>query len=433
LAPAEIGFILNDSGCSVVIAHSSLLAKLEPVRADVPVQTYVVLPDSDDAIPAWAQPFDVLQGQDELPIEEAPQLTEADPMALIYTSGTTGTPKGAIWTHGTTLGTSMVQALRWGFSEDSVGSVPGPLYHVGGFEAVIAPMLLVHGKAVYLSTSGFSVDHMLDVIRAEDVTDMLCFSFFLHDMLRLEDLEDRISPSLRRVIDGADTLMPWAVDEFHRRLPHVKLVQVYGSTETGGICTSLEPPYFKDQPKSVGRPMPLNNVRVAKPDKTIAGVDEVGEIEVQGPGVCAGYWQRPDANAESFVDGWFKTGDLGSVNTNGFLTLEGRSKDMIRSSGENIYPAEIEKVLTRHPAIKDAAVVGVPDPRFQEVGCAVLVSISAEAPDEDELRSYCREHLAGYKVPKYFIWVDDLPRNASSKVLKYVLREQYREIGVVTR
>src|SRR3954451_90045 len=183
LPPADIAFTLGDSGCSVVIAHSSLLEKIEPIRAEANVRTYVAIPDSDDPLPDWTEPFEAIQGQTELEIEEAPRLTEEDPMALIYTSGTTGTPKGAIWNHGTTLATAKAQAMRWGFSEDTVGSVPGPLYHVGGFEAIIAPMLLVHGKGVYLSTSGFSVEHMLDVVRDEGVTDMLCFSFFLHDML----------------------------------------------------------------------------------------------------------------------------------------------------------------------------------------------------------------------------------------------------------
>jgi fatty-acyl-CoA synthase len=433
LAPAEIAFILTDSGCNALVAHSSLLGTVGAVRNEVGVGTYIVLPDSEDPIPDWAKPFDALQGTDELSPEDAPRLTAEDPLSLVYTSGTTGRPKGAIWTHGNTLATATAQSLRWGFSESTVGLVPGPLYHVGGLEAILAPMLLVHGKGVYLSSRGFTVEHMLDVIRAEEVTDSLSFSFHLHEILRLEDLEARISPSLRRVIDGADTLMPWAVEEFHRRLPGVELVQVYGSTETGAICTSLEHRYFKDHPKSVGRAMPLNRVRVVTPEGALAGVDEVGEIEVQSPAVIAGYWERPDANEESFDDGWFRSGDLGSVNADGFVTLAGRAKDMIRSAGENIYPAEIEKVLTRHPAVQDAAVIGVSDPRYVEVGCAVVVLASAEAPDPEELRSYCREHLAGYKVPKYFVFADELPRNASSKVLKYVLREQYREIGAVTR
>ncbi len=433
LAPAELSFILADSGCAVAIVHSSLVEKVAPVREEAGVRTYVVLQDSDHPAPDWAEPFELLQGKVELTPEDAPDVTASDAMALIYTSGTTGRPKGAIWTHGNTLATATAQALRWQFSADTVALVPGPLYHVGGFEAVLAPVMIMHGKGVYLGSRGFTVDRLLEAVRDDEVTDCLIFSFNLHELLRLDDLEGRIAPSLRRMIVGADTLMPWAVDEFRRRLPDIELTQVYGSTETGGVATTLEDRYFNGHPKSVGRPLPLTEARVVMPDRALAAIDEVGEIEIRSGAVCHGYWQRPDANRETFIDGWCRTGDLGFVNSAGFLTLAGRAKDMIRSGGENIYPAEVEKVLTAHPEVQDAAVIAVPDERFQEVGCAILVLRPDETLDENAMRLYCREHLAGYKIPKYFRRADDLPRNASGKVLKYVLREQYQELGVAVR
>jgi fatty-acyl-CoA synthase len=426
LAPAEIGFILGDSSASVAIIHSSLLAKAEQVRR-AGVATYVVLPDSDDPVPDWAVPFDALRGREPLATEDAPEVAADDAIALIYTSGTTGSPKGAIWTHGNTLAAATAQALRWQFSEDTVALVPGPLYHVAGFESLISAALLMHGKGIHLASRGLTVERVLDVVREEQVTDCLVFTFQLSEILRLDDLEARVPPSLRRMITGGDTLMPWVFDEFRRRLPGVELSQVYGSTETGSIATTLEHRFFADQPKSVGRPLPSAEVRVVKSDGVLAGVDEVGEISVRSAAVCAGYWQRPEANERTFDDGWCRTGDLGTVNAGGFLTLAGRAKDMIRSGGENIYPAEVEKVLTLFPGIKDAAVIGVPDERFTEVGCAVLVVSADDPPDDDALRSYCRERLAGYKVPKHFVRVDELPRNASGKVVKYMLSEQYHE------
>jgi len=433
LAPTEVGFILGDSGCSAVIVHSSLLGKLEPVRDELSVASYVVVPDSENPLPDWAQPFDALRRAAPLDPVDAPALGREDPMGLIYTSGTTGLPKGAIWTHGTTLATATAQALKWGFSERTVSLVPGPLYHVAGFEAVIAPTLLMHGTGVCLASGAFTVEHWLDVAIEERVTDGLLFSFNLNELLRLDDLEERYPESMRHIITGADTLMPWAVDEFHRRLPGAELTQVFGSTETGAIVCSLEHDEFEGQTTSVGRPLPMNEIRVTRRDGTLAEADEVGEIEVRGATVCAGYWQRPEANEESFVGGWFRTGDLGFVNGKGYLTLAGRAKDMIRSGGENIYPAEVEKVLTRHPGIQDAAVIAVPDERYGEVGCAVLVVIPDSGPDDDEVRAYCRERLAGYKVPKHFLRADELPRNASGKVLKYVLREQHNGVGAVAR
>jgi acyl-CoA synthetase (AMP-forming)/AMP-acid ligase II len=208
-------------------------------------------------------------------------------------------------------------------------------------------------------------------------------------------------------------------------MPGIRLSQVYGLTEGGAIATALDDTDFDHHPRSVGRPLPLTEAKVVPPTGGPTEVDEVGEILVRGPGVCAGYWQRPEANRDTFVEGWCRTGDLGSVNAQGFLSLVGRAKDMIRSGGENIYPAEIEKVLTDHPFVQDVAVVAVPDPKYVEVGCAVVVATAGVEFDETTLHAYCRERMASYKVPKYFIRRDELPRNASGKVLKYVLREQY--------
>jgi fatty-acyl-CoA synthase len=428
LAPAELKFILTDSGCKAVIIHSSLLEKVEPVREETGVDTFVVRPDSSREIPTWAQPFDVLLGRDPLTQADQPAVTEDDPMALLYTSGTTGLPKGAIWTHGNTLGGATMQALRWGFSPDTVALVPGPLYHAGGFEAVTAPALLVHGTAVCLPSGKFSVEHLIEVLDQEQVTDCLFFSFMLNDLLRVDDVEKRLPPSLTHFIIGGDTMMPWVVEEVRRRLPQIRLTQVYGLTEGGAITTTLDDRDFDTQPGSIGRPLTMAEAKVVTDGNDLAPVGEVGEILVRSPAVSPGYWERPEANREIFTDGWCRTGDLGYVNPDGFLVLAGRAKDMIRSGGENVYPAEIEKVLTEHPGIQDAAVVAVPDPKFIEVGCAVLVLKAGADVGEAALRAYCRERLAAYKIPKYFVHQDELPRNASGKVLKYVLREQYQAV-----
>jgi fatty-acyl-CoA synthase len=432
LAPAELRFILADSGCDVVIVHGSLAGKLGSVRDETGVRTCLVLPGSGgpgpgDAVPSWAQPFTALQGRDPLAPADAPEITDADPIALLYTSGTTGLPKGAIWTHGNTVGIASMQALKWQFSDRTVALVPGPLYHAGGFEAVLSPVLLTHGTAVCLESGGFTVDRLLEVVRAENVTDCLLFSFMLNELLRLPDLEAQVPASLRRFIVGSDTVMPWVFEEMERRLPAVELVQVYGLTEGGAIATTLDHDDYRKQPKSVGRPIPLTEVRVTGRDGALTAPGEVGEIEVRSPAVSTGYWQRPEASRETFAGGWCRTGDLGFVSADGFLTLAGRAKDMIRSGGENVYPAEVEKILTGYPGVKDVAVIGVPDDRYDEVGCAVIVSGPGGQLDAAALGAYCREHLAGYKVPKHFRSVGELPRNASGKVLKYVLREQYRQ------
>ncbi|MDR7166943.1 acyl-CoA synthetase (AMP-forming)/AMP-acid ligase II [Nocardia kruczakiae] len=431
LAPAELRFILNDSGCKAVVIHSSLLAKVEPVRAELSVETFVVRTDSERETPEWAHPFDVLGGH--APLGDAPEVAAGDPMSLLYTSGTTGLPKGAVWTHANTVAAATAQALRWRFSPQTVALVPGPLYHAGAVEAVTAPALLMHGRVVTLASGNFTVDHLLELIEREQVTDCLLFSFMLNEMLHLGDLERRLPESLRHFIIGGDTMMPWMVAEVRRRLPGIRLTQVYGLTEGGAIATTLDDEDFDSQPDSIGRPLPLAEVKVWNGDGDIAAgeaaVGEVGEIVVRSGAVCAGYWNRPAANRDTFVDGWCRTGDLGYVNADGFLILAGRAKDMIRSGGENVYPAEIEAVLTAHPQIQDAAVIAVPDPKYTEVGCAVLVAEAGVHLDEAALRAYCRERLASYKVPKYFVEQDELPRNASGKILKYTLRARYENAG----
>jgi fatty-acyl-CoA synthase len=428
LTAAEISLILSDSATSVLLVHSSLLHRLENIRSQVGVGTYVVVPDSEDAVPSWAHPFGAMQGTEPFAEADLPQVDSTDPISLIYTSGTTGAPKGAIWSHANVIGAASAQALRWGFSKDTVALVPGPLYHVGAFEAVFMPALLMQGKAVYLASGNFSVDRFLEVLHEEQVTDCLLFPFILTELLHRENIEDLLPKSLRRFILGGDTLMPSTAQEVKRRLPHIKVAQVYGLTEGGAIATTLEDEDFLNQPNSIGRPLPMGEARVVRKDGTAADEGETGEIEVRNPGVSDGYWNRPDASAETFHDGWCRTGDLGYVNEDGFLHLGGRAKDMIRSGAENVYPAEVERVLSAHPDVMLIAVVGVPDRRFTEVGCAVIVAEPGVTIDADQLRSYSREQLAGYKIPKYFVFVEDLPRNASGKVLKYVLRQTYSQI-----
>jgi fatty-acyl-CoA synthase len=312
-----------------------------------------------------------------------------------------------------------------------VALVPGPIYHAGGFEAVVAPALLMHGRAVFLPSGNFTVDRLLEVLRAEQVTDCLLFPFMLTELLHRADLERLLPGSVRHFVLGGDTLMPSTAAEVKRRLPGIKLTQVYGLTEGGAIATTLEDADFLAQPKSIGRPVPLAEARVLAPGGGPAGPGEVGEIEVRGPAVSHGYWNRPDATRETFHDGWCRTGDLGYVNAAGFLHLAGRAKDMIRSGGENVYPAEVEKVLAEHPRVLEAAVVAVADTRYGEVGCAIVVPEAGEAADAGALRAFCRERLAGYKVPKHFVFAEQLPRNASGKILKYQLRAAHADIESV--
>jgi fatty-acyl-CoA synthase len=428
LTPSELQFMLSDSGCELVLVHASLLDRIEPIRADTAIRHCVVLEDVATPTPTWALTSDAfVSGIEPIPITDY-EPSGDDGMALLYTSGTTGLPKGALWTHGNTVSIGAIQTMKWGFGKHTVTLTPGPTYHAGGFEALLLPTLLSHGTAVFLSSTGFSVERLLEVICAEQVTDALVYSFMLYDFLRVPDIGDRVPASLRRIYCGGDTIMPWVGEEMRRVLPGVELTQLYGLSEGGAVATALDHADCVEQPGSIGRPMPLTEARVVDPAGAMVAPGEVGELQVRSPAVCDGYWRRPESNRETFVDGWARTGDLATVNAQGFVFLAGRAKDMIRSGGENIYPAEVEAVLTDHPGLGDAAVVAVPDEKYNEVGCAVIVERASGAVSDEDLRAHCRKRLAGYKIPKYFVRVTELPRNGAGKVLKYQLREQYAQI-----
>jgi len=425
LAPPEVAFILEDSGADALVVHSSLVEKVGPAREQLDLGRVFVLRDSEDPIPDWAEDFDALRGAAPLDPADAPEVGPDDPLTLAYTSGTTGNPKGAIWTHGNTMSFGTMQCIKWQFSRDTVALVPGPVYHAGGFETMIVPALVAGGTGVCIRSGGFSVEHLVDVINEVGATEVLLFSFMFYELLRLPNIEQRLSPTVKRLLVGGDTVFPWAFEDCSKRFPDIGLYQLYGLTEGGAITTTLDPQDLSSQPNSIGRPMPFAEAQVVTGEGALAAPDEVGEIWVRSPAVSPGYWQRPEVNEKTFVDGWCRTGDLGSVNADGYLSLAGRAKDMIRSGGENIYPAEVEKVLTKHEAVSDAAVIGVPHERFNEVGCAIVILKGDAELDTDALALYCREHMAGYKVPKHFIQVEEFPRTPSGKVMKFVLREQY--------
>jgi fatty-acyl-CoA synthase len=429
LAPSELEYIVNDSACAVLCFHSSLADRLDLVRGRGRVEHLLALeePGTGAPIPQWALPLDEsARAQTPLPTV---RIEQDDVVMLMYTSGTTGRPKGVKWTHANTLWHASLQAMKFGFGEDTVALTTGPFYHAGAFEVFLLPALLSRGRAVGLSSGGFSIDRLVSVIEQTGVTDVLLYPFMLYDLLRHPRCDREALTSLRRIKCGGDTIMPWAADALRQSLPGVELVVTYGLTEGGANSTYLDFTDVASHGNTVGRPLPLTRVQVIRPDWTQAEPGEVGEIAVSGPAVSPGYWNAPEATAETFVDGWCRTGDLGTLDADGYLMVTGRLKDMIRSGGENIYPAEVEAVLTSHPAVRDAALIGVPDAKYVEVGCAVVVIDPRTPISDEELREHCRAHLAAYKCPKHWVRVEELPRNPAGKVLKYQLRDTYAGIG----
>ncbi|MCW3101300.1 MAG: AMP-dependent synthetase and ligase [Chthonomonadaceae bacterium] len=421
LGPDELEFALCDSDACVLLADAALLGVLEDRRERLPVRHYVAAGDRDP--PSWALPWTRLESA---PHAEPPvPLPDADaPAMLMYTSGTTGRPKGALWSHGTTTWWTAMQVMEWGLTADSVTMVTGPLYHIGGLENYALPTLAVGGRVVLLRSRDFDLGRTLQIASRERVTDLLLFPTMISQWLQSPELHDIDLSSVTRIFTGGDPLLPWAVSAMRERFGWMDLVQVYGLTEGTPIAACGAPGAAFEDPAIVGRAFPFTEVAIRDPEGQDLPDGQRGEIWIRSPAVALGYWRRPEATAEVFVDGWCRSGDLG-VAEHGGLRITGREKDMIRSGGENIYPAEVEDALLRHPKIADAAVIGVSDPVYIETVCAVVVLRPGERMTEQEVITACAQRLAGFKKPRRVEFVDELPRTASQKVMKYLLRESF--------
>lgn len=432
LSPSELEYVLVDSGCSVVVLHTSRVPQLDPIRAGVPVRRWFALEDGPDPVPDWADEpaLAAASAQD----DDMSRPAGSDPLMLMYTSGTTGRPKGVIWTHDNALWLASGQSVKWSYTSRTVAMTTGPLYHAGAFEVMLLAALFVHGTAVTMSSGGMTTERIIETIRRASVTHVMLYPFLLYGLLRDESLSRADIGSLDRILCGGDPVLPWALSAVDVKFPGVELQQGYGLTEGGTMSTCLDHEDRFEHPDSVGRPMPLTQVRTVLEDGTSAGAGEVGEVWVRSPTVTAGYWNKPAETAETYVDGWLRTGDLGRITADGFLVITGRAKDMIRSGGENIYPAEVETALAVHPDVAAVAVVAVPDARYREVGCAVVVRSetgSARSDDavEQDLRVHARDKLAAYKGPKHYAFVAELPVNAAGKLQKHLLRAEYASLG----
>jgi fatty-acyl-CoA synthase len=325
-----------------------------------------------------------------------------DGLLLIYTSGTTGKPKGALLTHANCFWTNLSFDLATGVTRDDVVLQVLPQFHCGGWN--VQPLLAWWKGARVVLERSFDPARCLDLIERKRVTTLMGVPANYLFMAQEPAFARADLSSLRRAIVGG-AAMPEALIELWAERG-VEIVQGYGLTEAAPNVLCLPPEDALRKIGCAGKPYPFVECDL-RPD---------GELVVRGPNVFAGYWRNPEATAEAFVDGWLLTGDIAERDEEGYYRICGRVKDMFVSGGENVYPAEVESVLHEHPAVREAAVVGVPDARWGEVGLAFVVL--ERAVTDDELAAFCRERLARYKVPKAFRRIDALPRSAMSKVVK---------------
>ncbi len=351
------------------------------------------------------------------------------PAILMYTSGTTGSPKGALLPHRKTLFNSLNAGLDFGIRSEDRVLVVAPLFHSLGLQILALPLLYAGGSLILRDR--FEPHDVWNTVSRERITyfgGVPSMHQRLHDALSAGATVDKDLESLRFVFTAGSAIASELVHRFEQR--GILLMQGYGQTESSTLCC-LRPEDAVRKAGSVGRPVFHAEVRIVtleSRDREVAdwcdtAIGETGEIVVRGPITMLGYWNDPIATAETLRDGWLLTGDLARFDDEGFVTLVGRSKDMIISGGENVYPAEVEAVYREHPDIREIAVVGVPDERFGEAGRAHLLLEPGARFDRTALDVWARERLAVFKIPKHYVIEEELPRTASGKVRKHALRD----------
>jgi fatty-acyl-CoA synthase len=418
LVARELSFIVNDSQPKVLICGPEFTEVLAELRPTVSVEHYVSVEgaDIDGAVPYEDS---TVKAADTEPAR--PPMDGDTPYAILYTSGTTGSPKGAVIPHRQVLFNAINTVVSWGLTEKDVSPVFTPLFHAGGLFAFLTPILYIGGRIVLGRT--FDVEGTLRVIQDEKCTVILGVPTIFQMWLESPNFEDADFSHVHFFISGGAPCPPALMEEWRKR-KQIIFRQGYGLTEVGANCFAMTDEDSIPKTGSVGKPIFHSQMRLVDENGQDA---PVGQLLIKGPHVCLGYWKREDATAEAIVDGWFHTGDVARMDEDGFFYIIGRAKDMIISGGENVYAAEVEAVFREHRAVVDAALIGMPDEKWGEVGLMVVTTQKGAAVTEDELKAFCAGRLAKYKVPKKVIFADALPYSPYGKVVKAELRKQYLE------
>jgi len=346
-----------------------------------------------------------------------------DLAAILYTSGTTGRSKGAMLSHGNLLSNAQVLKDFWGWKPGDVLIHALPIFHVHGLFVAIHGALLNGSKMIWLSK--FEPKKVIE--KLPEATVFMGVPTLYVRLLAEPGLTVEACRHMRLFISGSAPLLIETFRDWQARTGHT-ILERYGMSETAMLTSN---PYEGGERRggTVGPALPDVRLRVVDDAGQDVPAGEIGHIQVQGPNVFQGYWRMPEKTAEEFtLDGYFKTGDVGKIDADGYVAIVGRSKDLIISGGYNVYPAEIEGVLNELPGVAESAVVGVPHPDFGEVGVAVVIARPGAAPDGAQIVAALKSQLANFKVPKQCFVVGELPRNTMGKVQKNLLREQYKAL-----
>jgi len=419
LSAGELAQLLADAEPRALIYSEEFAATVDALRGSGGGRGYV-------ALTAKAAEGDIAFAErDGFPdtTPALPPLTLDAPWVICYTGGTTGLPKGCILTHGNVLWNAINTVMSWGVGADDCAILNAPLFHTGGLNVFTAPLVLAGGTSVVCK--GFDVDQVFDLVAGGEVT----VFFGVPTMFTMMQSHPRWASAdfsrLKFVISGG---APCPLPVFERFWAKgVDFKTGYGLTEAGPNTFWLPREQVRAKPGAVGYPLTHVEVKlIDEQGREIAEPGRAGELCIRGPHRTPGYWNNPEATAAAIdADGWLHTGDLAERDADGAYTIVGRAKDMYISGGENVYPAEVESVIHGHDAVAEAAVFGVPDDKWGEVGKAVVVLRAGARLTEEELKTYIKARIAGYKVPKSIEFVAEIPKTGPGKIDKRALKERY--------
>ena len=425
LAPPEMAYVLDDAECKFLVLED-FFSELMHVGdlASWSDRVMVLAPPKSDA--SWPL-YENLMGRAKP--AEMHENREQDDALIVYTGGTTGRGKGVRLSHRNVVSNALQLGFELGPRTDDVYLHVAPLFHSAGLLA--NPYAMRGAAQVFLPK--FSAEAVFQAIRSYGVTATLMTPTMIIIALQGPDTDSRQLSALRQLIYGSSPMAVEWIKKMLSRIPGVEIVQAYGLTETSPILTLLSMAEHEkamatgeeDLLGSVGRQVPGVDLRIVDDEGNAQPPGSHGEIIVRGPNVTAGYLKRPQETAAAFRDGWFYTGDIGRMDERGYLYLLDRKKDMIITGGEIVFSSEVEAILYQHPGVHECAVIGIPDETYGEALLAAVVAAPGTTLTADELIAHCRDKVGGYKIPRHYIFLDELPKSAMDKILKTELRRIY--------
>jgi fatty-acyl-CoA synthase len=427
LKAEEVAYILRHAGAQTLATDSGLAEVARSAAAlDTAVRQFIWLPSEEASQPvAGMTSFDDLAAT-QGPVPETPQLASTDLAQIVYTSGTESMPKGAMLTHDAVIWQYASCAVDASIAHDDVMLHALPLYHCAQLDVFLGPAIYVGASSIV--TAKPTPENLLPLIAHHGITSFFAPPTVWIALLRSPLFESTDLSTLRKGYYGASIMPVEVLKELARRLPDVSFWNLYGQTEIAPLATMLGPQDQLRKPGSCGRAVLNVETRVVDDEgRDVTPGGEVGEIVHRSPHLMLGYFHDDERTKAAFQGGWFHSGDLATIDEEGFITVVDRKKDMIKSGGENVASREVEEMIYRLPAVSEVAVIGVPHPKWVEAVAAVIVVKAGQSLTEQEVIEHCCRHMAGFKAPKSVVFVDSLPKNPSGKLLKRELRERYQQ------